>query len=83
MPSVIEIEETLREIRELPSYESLQPIPVPRRGFVSKITTVLSGWVTRCRQRSYRDKERHGMSEMPLDILAREHPYTYIKALAG
>lgn len=83
MPSVIEIEETLVEIRELPSYESRQPVSAPRCGFVSRIIAVLKGLTARRRERSYEDRECYGASEMPLDILAREHPYVYIKALAG
>ncbi len=81
MPSGIEIEETLAEIRELPSYESTPPVPAPHRGFVSKITAVLKSM--RRNERSAEHSECYATPEMPLDILARENPYLYIKAMTG
>ena len=87
MPTVIEapetVEETLAEIRELPSYKSPQPASAPRLGFITKMTALLANVAPLHKQHSGRLGLRHKEEETPLNILAREHPYTYIKAMAG
>lgn len=81
MPNVIEIPETVEEKHVEHSYKTLPPLPAPRRGFVSKITAVLKSM--RRNERSAEHSECYATPEMPLDILAREHPYFYIQAMAG
>ena len=81
MPNVIEIPETVEEKHVEHSYETLPPMQAPRRGFVSKITAVLKSM--RRNERSAEHSECYTTPEMPLDILAREHPYFYIQAMAG
>jgi hypothetical protein len=80
MPSVLEIEETLTEIRELPTYES--PHQAPERSFLSKIAAALKGIVVRS-ERSTEFGECRPAYEMPVDTLARKHPYEYARALVG
>ncbi len=80
MPSVIEIPETLEEEHVEQSHETLPPIPAPRRGFM---TALLANVAPRHKQHSDRQGLRHEKVEMPLDILAREHPYFYIQAMVG
>jgi hypothetical protein len=81
MQNVIEIPETVEEKHVEHSYKTLPPMPAPRRGFVSKITAVLKSM--RRNERSAEHSECYATPEMPLDILAREHPYFYIKAMVG
>lgn len=79
MPSVLEIEETLTEIQELPTYET--PHQAPRRsGFLSKIVTALKGMAA-CSERSVEFGECRAAYEMPIDTLARKYPYMYADAL--
>ena len=81
MPNVIEIPETVEEKHVEHSYKTLPPMPTPRRGFVSKITAALKSM--RHNERSAEHSECYATPEMPLDILARENPYLYIKAVCG
>ena len=81
MPNVIEIPETVEEKHVEHSYKTLPPLPAPRRGFVSKITAVLKSM--RRNERSAEHSECYATPEMPLDILARENPYLYIRAVCG
>ncbi len=81
MPNVIEIPETVEEKHVEHSYKTLPPMQAPRRGFVSKITAVLKSM--RRNERSAEHSECYATPEMPLDILARENPYLYIKAVCG
>ena len=83
MPNVIEIPETVEEKHVEHSYETLPPMQAPRRGFVSKITVLLWELAPSLRERSRSEIPGVRKGEMPLDILAREHPYLYIKAMAG
>ena len=83
MPSVIEIPEAAEKTQEHASCDAVDITLALHPNFVSKITAALQGMALRRRQRSYEDMERHDASQMPLDILAREHPYMYIKAMAG
>lgn len=80
MPSVIDINETLTEIQELPTYKTLQPAP-QRTGLAAKITAALKGM--RRSERSAEHIDCYPRAEMPLDILARKHPYMYADALLG
>lgn len=79
MPNVIEIPETVEEKHV--THVCRKDTPAPRRGFVSKITAVLKSM--RRNERSAEHSECYATPEMPLDILAREHPYFYIKAMVG
>ena len=83
MPSVIEIPETVEEEHLEQSCQTRPPIPAPRRGFISKMTALLAKVAPRHNQYADRQGLRRQEVEMPLDILAREHPYLYIKAMAG
>ncbi len=83
MPSVLEAPETVEEEHVEQSYETLPPIPAPRHSVVSKIITLLSGVAMYLRHRSHSEIANSNAQELPLDILAREHPYMYGTALAG
>ena len=83
MPNVIEIPETVEEEHVEHSYKTLPPMPAPRPGFVSKITALLWGVAPSLRERSHSEIPGVRKGDMPLDILAREHPYFYIKAMVG
>ena len=82
MTSLLDIEETLSEIEELPTYEKPQPLSLsPHHGFVRKLITALKGMrhskptdVTMTCQAAW---------EMPIDTLARKYPYMYADALLG
>ena len=83
MSSVIEAPETVEEEHLEQSSQTLPPIPAPRLGFISKLTTLLAHVAPRHNQYADRQGLRRQEVEMPLDILAREQPYLYIKAMAG
>ncbi len=83
MPSVLEIPETVEEEQVEHSYKTLPPMPARRLGFITKMTALLANVAPLHKQYSGRLRLRHEEVEMPLDILAREYPDTYIKALAG
>ena len=83
MPSVIEAPETVEEEYVEQSYETLAPMPVPRREFITKLTALLANVAPLHKQHRNRQVLRHEKVEMPLDILAREHPYLYIQAMVG
>ncbi len=76
MPSVLEMPETVEEEHVEQSYETLPPMSAPHTGVMSTIITVLRGVTMYLRANS-------NAQELPLDILAREHPYMYGTALAG
>jgi hypothetical protein len=82
MPNVLEIEETLTEIQEQPSYKAPQPTP-PRPSLANKITAALKGMTAHRSERPYENMECYATPEMPLDTLARKHPYMYADALLG
>ena len=71
--------ETVEEEQVEQSYETLPPMSAPRPGVVSTTIASLSGVATYL---SSKIASNH-VQELPLDTLAREHPYLYIKALAG
>ena len=86
MPSVLEAPETVETVEEEQveqSYETLPPMSAPRHGVVSATIASLSGVVTYLRRCSHSKIASNRAQELPLDALAREHPYLYIKALAG
>ncbi len=83
MPSVLEIPETVEKEYVEQSHETLQPVPVPRRGFITKMTALLANVAPLHKQHRNRQVLRREELEMPLDILAREHPYLYIQAMVG
>ncbi len=83
MPSVIEIPENLEEEHVEQSRETVPPIPAPRLGFISMMTALLANIASRHKQHADRQRLRREEVEMLLDILAREHPYMYIKTMAG
>lgn len=83
MPSVIEEPEITAESQAEHSHETLSPTSAARRGFVSKVIALLAYVAPLYKKRLYSDIPSQKKIEMPVDILAREHPYTYIKALAG
>lgn len=81
MPSVLDTEETLIEIQELPTYRAPQPAP-RRLGFLRRIVTALKGSATRS-EYSAEFSECLLAQEMPLDTTARKYPYLYADALFG
>lgn len=81
MPSVLEIKETLDEIRELPTYE--KPHQASQgSGLVSKIAAALKGMAVRSAHAT-EFGEYQAAYEMPVETLARTHPYMYADALLG
>jgi len=81
MSSILEIEETLTEIHELPTYEKSLQTP-QRLGFINRLAATLKGMAVR----SERSTEFGGCQaayETPVDILARKYPYEYVQALVG
>jgi len=82
MPSVLEIEETLTEIQEFPTYDKV-PQAQQRPGFVSKIIAIFKGQGMHRNVYSVEPIKWQGNSEMPVDTLARKYPYMYVDALLG
>ncbi len=80
MPSVLEAPETVEEEQVELSYETLPPMSAPRPGVVSTMITLLSGVL---RHHSHSEIVSSHAQELPLDTLARKHPYMYSTALAG
>ena len=83
MPSVIEAPETVEEEYVEHSHKTLPPMPAPRRGFITKMTALLANVAPLHKQHSDRQVLRREEVEMPIDTLARKHPYLYIKAMCG
>ncbi len=83
MPSVLEAPETVEEEQVEQSYETLPPMSAPRPGVVSTIITLLSGVAMYLRHHSHSEIVSSHAQELPLDTLARKHPYMYSTALAG
>ena len=81
MAEVLEIEETLTEIKELPTYKTAQLTP-KCKGSRAKMIAAFERIVTRCR-RSAAYGEFCNVPEMPSEILARRHPYLYADSLLG
>ena len=81
MPSVLEAPETVEEEHVEQSYETLPPMSAPRPGVASTIITLLSGVAMYLRHRSHSEIANNRAQELPLDILAREHPYLCIQAM--
>ena len=79
MPSVIEVEETLSEIQNLPTYEKPQQALVSNPGFVSRVIAALRGML----QSEYTEewRQRQDAWERPIDTLARKNPYLYTETL--
>ncbi len=82
-PETVETVETVEEEQVEQSYETLPPMLAPRHGVVSATIASLSGVATYLRRCSHSKIASNRAQELPLDALAREHPYLYIKALAG
>ncbi len=80
MPSVLEAPETVEEEQVEQSYKTLPPMSAPRHGIISTTIASLSEAATYL---SHSKIASNHAQELPLDILAREHPYLYIKAMAG
>ncbi len=86
MPSVLEAPETVEVEQVEQYYKTLSPMSAPRPGVVSTIITFLSGVAIYLRPPNHQHRQNQPSAhepEMPLDILAREHPYMYSTALAG
>ncbi len=75
--------ETVEEEQVEQSYETLPPMLAPHHGVVSATIASLSGVATYLSRCSHSKIASNRAQELPLDALAREHPYLYIKALAG
>jgi hypothetical protein len=80
MTNVLDREEILSEIQELPTYKKTQPLS-PGHGFVRKLTAVLKG--IRHSKRTDVHMTCQAAWEMPIDTLARKYPYMYADALLG
>jgi hypothetical protein len=83
MASVTEVPEIIEESQIEHSHATLPPTPAARRGFVSNVIALLAHVAPLYKKCLDSDIPSQKKIEMPVDILAREHPYTYIKALAG
>ena len=83
MPSVLEAPETVEEEHVEQFYETLPPMSASRPGVASTIITLLSGVAMYLRHRSHSETANIRAQELPLDTLARKHPYMYSTALAG
>lgn len=83
MPGIIDVPEIVEETQGGTSYDTIEVTLSLNPTFVNKITDLLSGTANRRRQCAYLEAERHDASETVVDMLARQHPYIYIKALAG
>jgi hypothetical protein len=81
MSSVIEIEETLTEIKQLPTYKTPPQAP-QRRGLRARISAILKS-VVACNERPVEYMEYCNVPETPLDTLVRKYPYVYADALLG
>lgn len=80
MSNVIDIEETLSEIQEFPTYEKAPKLS-PRHACVSKLIAAFKGM----RHSKHTDAplKCRAAWEMPIDTLARKYPYMYADALLG
>jgi hypothetical protein len=91
MPHVMndtEILEQLARSLEADTAELQTPVlPLPRRGpdrLVAALRRLITlPWSARTPRRQRRILHTHEQFEMPTDILAREHPFLYIKSLCG
>jgi hypothetical protein len=83
MSSVIDLPEMVGESQERSSYDTVEVTLSLHPAFVNKIAGLLSGTATLRRQYAFLKIEHHDAGETATDILARQHPYIYIKALAG
>ena len=89
MPQVIDVPEAIQEERWQPSEAKTVPLPLsaqPRRrrsGFLASLWSA----VVSLRERYVRPQPRaiHTKQsfESPVDRIAREHPFLYIKAMSG
>jgi hypothetical protein len=79
MPNVVELKETHTETQEFPACNTLQSAQAPRWGLVRIVTDALKGM--RHSKRADQRMACRSVWEMPLDTLAREHPYMYAAAL--
>lgn len=83
MPNVIEIPEIVKEALPQPSPDTVEVTLTLNPAFVNKLTAMLSGTPTHRNQRAQQGIESLDTPEMLVDLLARQYPYIYIKALAG
>lgn len=83
MPSVIEA--PVIEAEGLGAYtnETLQPVSTSHPSVKGRFTALISGLALRGRQRAYLERKSQGAPETLIDMLARQQPYIYIKAMAG
>lgn len=76
MPSVMEAPEFVQDeqaYQDMPNRPSEQPAP----RFLAALRRVIRAVVSRG------DASRRTAPEMPLDMLARQHPYLYIHVIGG
>ena len=83
MPGVIDISEIAEESRSGVPDDTIEVTLSLHPALVNKITDLLSGTTGHRRRCAYLETEPHDAGETMLDTLARQHPYLYIKSLAG
>lgn len=83
MPSVIEIPENVEEAPSQPPPDTVEITLTLNPALVNKLTALLAGTPSQRRQCAQQGIESPGTPEMLVNLLARQYPYIYIKALAG
>jgi hypothetical protein len=87
MPYVTDVSDSVQEVHLSPTDDTLQALPTTPPGQHTSPLAYLDGLITLAR-RAWARRERHvvrrtGEFELPLDILARKHPYIFIKTMSG
>jgi hypothetical protein len=88
MPYVTDASDSVQEVLTSPADDTLQALPTTPPGqHTPSLFAYLDGLITLAR-RAWARRERQvvqgtGKFELPLDILARKHPYMFIKTMSG
>jgi hypothetical protein len=88
MPYVTDASDSVQEVLTSPADDTLQALPTTPPGqHTPSLLAYLDGLITLAR-RAWARRERQvvqgtGEFELPLDILARKHPYMFIKTMSG
>jgi hypothetical protein len=89
MPQVIDVPEVIQEERWQPYEEKTAPLPLstqPRRrrgGFLASLWSAVVSMSERYVRPQPRMVHSKQPFELPIDRIAREHPFLFIKAMSG
>jgi hypothetical protein len=89
MPQVIDVPEAIQEERWQPYEAKTAPLPLivqlqrGRRGFLASLWSAVVSMSERYVRPQPRVVHTKQPFESPIDRIAREHPFLYIKAMSG